>query len=118
MDTNDALDAFGALASPTRLDIFRALVSAEPEGISAGRVAELLGGRQNTVSAHLAALSRAGLIVGERDGRTIVYRARMETVASLVSFLLEDCCGGRPEICRPVASALACLQPAPSESRP
>ncbi|WP_404403196.1 ArsR/SmtB family transcription factor [Pelagibacterium halotolerans] len=116
MDTNDAIDAFSALAQTTRLDIVRALIKAGPDGLTAGAVAEAVAGRQNTVSNHLSILARAGLIEGERDGRTIHYRANFDTAYRLVAFLLEDCCGGRPEVCAPLLSTLSCLQPENAET--
>ncbi|MCD7060039.1 ArsR/SmtB family transcription factor [Pelagibacterium xiamenense] len=116
MDTNNAIDAFSALAQPTRLDIFRRLIKAGTDGLSAGAVAEAVEGRQNTVSNHLSVLARAGLIEGQRDGRTITYRANFAQAGQLVAFLLEDCCGGRPEICAPLVNTLSCLQPDTAET--
>lgn len=110
MDTNNALEAFAALSQETRLAIFRLLVKAGHEGLAAGVIAERVEGRQNTISSHLAALSRAGLIESERDGRSIIYRASYKTAGDLIAFLLEDCCGGRAEICAPLVNNLACLQ--------
>lgn len=77
----------------------------------AGGIATSVGGVQNTVSSHLAALTRAGLIASERSGRVVRYRASYRTAGDLVAFLLEDCCGGRAEICAPLLSNLACLNP-------
>ena len=101
MDQNDAIPAFAALAQPSRLDAFRLLVKAGPEGMAAGEIAEALGARQNTMSANLSVLHNAGLVDSRREGRSIRYFARMQRVAALVDFLVEDCCGGRPEMCRP-----------------
>lgn len=115
MDTNDALAAFAALSQPTRLGIFRLLVRAGENGLPAGEIAEAVEGLQNTVSSHLAVLSRAGLIDAERSGRVIRYRASFTTVGDLVAYLLEDCCGGRPEVCAPLVANLSCLQPSTSE---
>lgn len=105
------MDAFAALAQHTRLDIFRALVKAGPDGLAAGAIADAVGGRQNTISSHLAILARAGLIERKRDGRTIAYRANLAAAGQLVAFLLEDCCAGSPEVCTPLLSTLSCLQP-------
>lgn len=113
MDTNDALAAFSALAQPTRLAIFRLLVRVGEAGMPAGEIAAATGGVQNTVSSHLATLAHAGLVVSEREGRVIRYRASFAAAGDLVAFLLEDCCGGRPEICAPLISSLSCLQPRP-----
>ncbi len=110
MDTNAALEAFAALSQETRLAIFRLLIKAGPEGMAAGTIAEQVDGRQNTISSHLAALARADLIESKRDGRSIIYRASYKAAGDLIAFLLEDCCGGRAEICTPLVNNLACLQ--------
>lgn len=115
MDTNNALAAFSALSQPTRLAIFRLLVRAGENGLPAGQIAEAVEGMQNTVSTHLAILTRAGLIEAERNGRVIRYRASFAAAGDLVAYLLEDCCGGRPEVCAPLLANLSCLQPATTE---
>ncbi|GLK73495.1 helix-turn-helix transcriptional regulator [Ancylobacter dichloromethanicus] len=108
MDSDQALSAFAALSQSTRLDVFRLLVAHEPEGLAAGEVARRLDVPHNTLSSHLGILARAGLIVAERQSRLIIYRARLEAVRHLASFILKDCCGGKPEICAPL---IADLQP-------
>lgn len=108
MDKNAALDAFAALAQPTRLDVFRLLVRAGPGGMPAGAIAEALDVRQNTMSANLSVLLQAGLVRNRREGRTIRYFADMEGMRGLVAFLLQDCCGGNPDLCRPVLDDLVC----------
>ena len=107
MDTSEAIDAFSALSQTTRLNAFRALVTVEPHGIAAGDLARQGDVPQNTMSAHLAVLMRAGLISSERHGRSIVYRANLASVSKLVLFLLRDCCNGKPEICAPLIAELA-----------
>ena len=106
MDVNYALDALSALANPTRLTAIRLLVQAEPQGVPAGEIGARLGVRQNTMSTHLSILARAGLIRGERDGRSIGYRADLDCMRELIAYLLDDCCDGRPEVCAPLLSAL------------
>jgi DNA-binding transcriptional ArsR family regulator len=108
MDKNDALNAFSALSQPTRLDVFRLLIKAGEPGMSAGDIGEALGVRQNTMSANLAVLSRSGLIRSERDGRSIRYFADLDGMRGLLAFLMEECCGGNPELCQPVIDQLAC----------
>ena len=103
MDDTDALLAFAALSQSTRLDVFRLLMAAEPAGLPAGEVARRLAGPQNTMSPHLAVLARAGLIASERRSRSIIYRARVESVRALVDFLMHDCCGGNPQVCAALA---------------
>ncbi|MBP1807759.1 DNA-binding transcriptional ArsR family regulator [Rubellimicrobium aerolatum] len=83
------------------------LVRHEPDGLPAGELARALGVPANTLSAHLAILSHAGLVAGERDGRSVIYRARLERVRALTLFLLKDCCGGREELCAPLLAELA-----------
>ena len=100
MDEISALAAFGALSQATRLQTFRLLVSREPEGVSAGDLARLVGTPQNTMSTHLSILANAGLVHGERHSRSIIYRADLARLREMVLFLLKDCCGGRPNFAR------------------
>lgn len=74
----------------------------------AGEIGEKLDVRQNTMSANLAVLLHAGLVRNEREGRNVRYFADFEGIRGLLGFLLEDCCGGRPELCRPLIDELAC----------
>lgn len=106
MDNIEAIAALAALAQTTRLDVFRLLVTREPEGVAAGELARLMGVPQNTMSAHLAILARAGLVTGERQSRSIIYRANLTRLRELTLFLLKDCCGGRPEVCAPLIADL------------
>lgn len=106
MDRDDAVFSLSALAQPTRLDVFKLLVKHEPAGLPAGEVARRLSVPHNTMSSHLAILTRAGLIGAERQSRTIIYRASLERFRALVTYLLKDCCGGRPEICGPLIADL------------
>ncbi|MEM7530116.1 MAG: metalloregulator ArsR/SmtB family transcription factor [Pseudomonadota bacterium] len=108
MDNTHALRAFAALSQPTRLDAFRLLIQAGPDGMAAGEIVEALGVRQNTLSANLSVLLNAGLVYNAREGRSIRYRADMDGVRGLLGFLLQDCCGGRPERCQPLIEELAC----------
>jgi ArsR family transcriptional regulator len=108
MDKSDALTAFAALAQPTRLDVFRLLVKAGDDGMLAGEIGEALDVRQNTMSANLAVLARSGLVRNAREGRTVRYFADFAGIRSLLAFLMEDCCGGRPELCDPVLDEVVC----------
>ena len=99
MDASHALAALAALGQPTRLSIFRLLVRKEPDGLSAGALAEAVGCPHNTLSTHIAILARAGLVKGTREGRTITYRADAVGTRALIAFLVTDCCDGRPEMC-------------------
>ena len=117
MDTNDAIAALAALAQSTRLDTFRLLVKNEPEGVPAGDLARALNVPHNTMSSHLATLSRAGLIKSERQSRSIIYRADVDVLRNLTLFLVKDCCGGSPELCGPlIAELIPCCAPEPLRS--
>jgi DNA-binding transcriptional ArsR family regulator len=94
-----AISALAALAQPTRLAIFQLLIKHEPVGVTAGVIAETIGAPHNTLSSHLAILVRAGLLRSSREGRTIIYRADVEGMQLLISFLVDDCCDGHPELC-------------------
>lgn len=112
MDTNNAIDVFAALSQVTRLEAFRLLVAHEPEGLAAGEVARRLGVPQNTMSTHLAVLARAGLVGSERHSRSIVFRAQLDRVREIAGFLVNDCCGGRPELCEPLVALFSpCCSP-------
>jgi ArsR family transcriptional regulator len=106
MDTKNAIAALAALAQPTRLDTFRLLVAREPDGVPVGELARLIDVPQNTMSTHLAILTRAGLISGERRSRLIIYRASLDRFRQIALFLLKDCCGGRAELCAPLIAEL------------
>jgi DNA-binding transcriptional ArsR family regulator len=99
MDEPHALAALAALGQATRLAIFRLLVRKEPQGMTAGTLAETVGCPHNTLSTHVAILARAGLVYGTREGRTITYRADAAGTRALIDFLVTDCCEGRPEMC-------------------
>ncbi|WOI55166.1 metalloregulator ArsR/SmtB family transcription factor [Palleronia sp. LCG004] len=108
MDKNDALSAFAALSQPTRLDTFRLLVKAGRDGMIAGDIGEILDVRQNTLSNNLTVLRHAGLIRNEREGRSIRYYADFDGLATLLRFLLEECCGGEPALCKSLIDDIAC----------
>jgi ArsR family transcriptional regulator, arsenate/arsenite/antimonite-responsive transcriptional repressor len=101
MDKTSALAALAALAQENRLDVFRLLIEAGPDGMPAGAVAEALGLAPNTLTFHFDRLRHAGLIAVQREGRSMIYAARFETMNALLSFLTENCCGGVMEKCKP-----------------
>jgi ArsR family transcriptional regulator len=112
MEDEHAILALAALAQLTRLQAFQTLVKHEPDGVAAGDLARLLEVPQNTLSSHLTILARANLVTSERHSRSIVYRANLAEFQKVLLFLLQDCCGGRPEICAPVIEGLApCCPP-------
>ena len=92
-------DTFAALAHDLRLRIFRLLVATGPDGLAAGEIGEKLDVGASTLSAHLAQLERVGLLRSHREHRRIIYAIDTEGTQGLVSFLVDDCCGGRPELC-------------------
>ena len=117
MESEEAILALAALAQPTRLDVFRLLVKHEPEGMAAGDIAKAIAVPQNTMSAHLAILSRAGLVTGQRLSRSIIYRADLARFQAVMLFMLRDCCDGRPEICAPLVESLTpCCPPKPKRT--
>ncbi|MDZ7928539.1 MAG: helix-turn-helix transcriptional regulator [Agrobacterium sp.] len=107
MEQEQAILALAALAQPTRLETFRLLVQHAPDGLPAGDIARALVVPQNTMSAHLNVLSRAGLVSSERQSRIIIYRAQIEQLRDMTLFLLKDCCGGSPELCAPLIAELS-----------
>ena len=107
MDKLDAVSAMAALAQEHRLEVYRLLVQAGPQGLAAGEVASALGIAPNTLSFHFDRLRRTGLISVARHGRSLIYAARYETMNNLLAYLTENCCGGRPELCEPAACAPA-----------
>jgi len=108
MDKPQALAALSALAHETRLDCFRLLIQAGPDGLPAGEIADRLGVLQNTLSTHLGLLARAGLVHRERSGRVIRCSADFAGMQALLAYLLEDCCRGNEAICAPLFDTLRC----------
>jgi ArsR family transcriptional regulator len=102
MEKIDAVAALSALAQDNRLDVFRLLVQAGPEGMSAGSVADALRLAPNTLTFHFDRLRQANLVTVRREGRSMIYAARFETMNALVAFLTENCCGGAPDKCTPM----------------
>ncbi len=108
MDKLDALSSFAALAQETRLDVLKLLIKAGEQGLSAGEIGERLSIKQNTMSANLAVLARTNLVSNKREGRSIRYYANFVGIRELIGFLMEDCCGGNPEICEPLLEQMKC----------
>jgi len=102
METSQAIEALAALAQDTRLKVFRLLVEAGPEGLAAGRIGEQLDLPPATLSFHLAQLAQAGLAQSRQDGRFVIYSADFQNMNELVSYLTDNCCGGRS--CAPASS--------------
>src|SRR5271154_6860998 len=96
MKTQNAVAALAALAQDNRLDVFRLLVQAGPDGMPAGRVAETLELAPNTLTFHFDRLRLAGLVTVRREGQSMIYAARFKTMNDLLAFLTENCCQGAP----------------------
>ncbi|HTW33974.1 MAG TPA: metalloregulator ArsR/SmtB family transcription factor [Rhizomicrobium sp.] len=112
METTDAVKRLSALAQDARIEVFRLLVKAGPDGLAAGEIARRLESAANTTSQQLLILSNAGLVRARRDGRSIIYSADFEAMSDLLVYLTEDCCGGRAEVCAPLAEiARKCCKP-------
>ncbi|MBA3578151.1 MAG: helix-turn-helix transcriptional regulator [Sphingomonas sp.] len=94
MKASSAIDALGALAQEHRLALFRLLVQAGDKGMAAGAIAEALGVPNSSLSFHLAQLRNAGLILQERQHRSLIYRANYKAMNALVDYLMENCCAG------------------------
>ena len=105
MESREATSAFAALSQETRLAVLRLLISDGTDGIPSGEIAARVGVPPSTLSFHVAALERASLVRSWRIQRQIFYAPNLEGVRGLVTFLLQDCCAGRPEICGDIFSA-------------
>jgi len=113
METIEAVAALAALAQDNRLDVFRLLVKAGPDGMPAGEIAETLGLAPNTLTFHFDRLRVAGLVTVRRDGRSMIYAAHYDTMNALLGYLTENCCRGRADRCAPAVSR----KPAPRTAR-
>lgn len=102
MEELQAIRALAALAHESRLRIFRLLTRHGTAGLAAGRIAEQLGLPAATLSFHIKELSNAGLVLDRRDGRSVIYSLNAAGMQTFLSFLLDDCCGGQPELCGPL----------------
>ena len=113
MELISAVTALSALAHEGRLRVFRLLVQAGVMGLPAGEIARTLDVLPNSLSPNLNVLAHAGLVKARRQGRSIIYTAEYDRMRDLLGFLVEDCCGGSPEICSPLADVLrtACCDP-------
>ena len=98
---SDSLVILAALAQETRLRVVRILLACLPSGLPAGRVGLAVGCAPSTLTFHLRQLEQAGLVVSRRQGTSIIYSAVPDAFTGVVEYLLNDCCGGRPELCAP-----------------
>ena len=112
MHKSDALAALAALAQENRLDVFRLLVQAGPQGLSAGRLARELDLAPNALTFHFDRLRDAGLVTVRREGRSMIYAAQFAAMNALLAYLTENCCQGSPETCAPQSCVPAGGKPA------
>jgi ArsR family transcriptional regulator, arsenate/arsenite/antimonite-responsive transcriptional repressor len=119
METADAVRGLGALGHEGRLQAFRLLVEAGPQGLPAGEIARRTGILQNTSSSNLNVLAAAGLVTSRREGRSVIYSVSHDRFGAILEFLVQDCCGGRPDLCAPFFARLleACRDGGPYEDR-
>lgn len=109
MDESRALAAFSALSQETRLNIVRLLVRTGPKGMAAGAIGEAMNHASSSrMSFHLSQLEQADLVKSRREGRSIVYSADYSRLASLIEFMMRDCCEGHPAVCEAAITAFAC----------
>jgi DNA-binding transcriptional ArsR family regulator len=94
MEKSNAIAALAALAQESRLEAYRLLVHAGPEGLPAGEVAARIGLPPNTLTFHFDRLRQAGLITVRREGRSMIYAAHYDTMNALLGYLTENCCKG------------------------
>jgi protein-tyrosine-phosphatase/DNA-binding transcriptional ArsR family regulator len=111
METRVAAQTLAALAQERRLELIRLLLAKGASGLPAGEIAARLGVVPSTLSFHLNALERVGLVRGTRQGRSIVYAVRIAGLRALLGFLTETCCAGRPDVCGDIARLLPDAEP-------
>src|SRR5262245_29538625 len=108
MEQSNVVAALAALAQENRLDVYRLLVQAGPQGLPAGEIANTLRLAPNTLTFHFDRLRGAGLVTARREGRSIIYTALYDTMNELLGYLTENCCRGVADACPPAA---ACRPP-------
>jgi ArsR family transcriptional regulator, arsenate/arsenite/antimonite-responsive transcriptional repressor len=104
MEKSNAVAALAALAQDNRLDVYRLLVQAGPDGLPAGQVAAALGLAPNTLTFHFDRLRMAGLVTVKRAGRSMIYAAQYDTMNALIGYLTRNCCQGAADACGPAAA--------------
>ncbi|HVA68647.1 MAG TPA: metalloregulator ArsR/SmtB family transcription factor [Candidatus Binataceae bacterium] len=117
MKKTAVIESLYGLAHDTRLDVFRLLVQRGPEGLAAGAIGERLKLPLPTLSFHLAQLKRAGLVSARRASRSIIYSANYKAMNDLLAYLMDNCCGGRTDLCLSVpGTAAGTSERAPQEA--
>ena len=108
MNKEIATKVFESLASGIRLEVYRLVVKTGLEGMVAGQIASELAIAPNNLSFHLKAMTHAGLLSVEQEGRFQRYRANIPLMLELIAYLTEECCAGHPEQCASLRSASGC----------
>ena len=111
MEVKHAVTALSSLAQESRLEIFRLLIHAGPEGMPAGKIAEAVQIPANTLSFHIKELANAELVTSQKVGRSVIYAMHTENIGKLMLFLTEDCCQGNPDLCIPPSASACCSSP-------
>lgn len=106
MKADEVVRSLGALAQPVRLQVFRCLVVAGPEGMTPGALVDAIGVPATSLSFHLKELTHSGLVSQERQGRNLIYRAAFDQMNALLGYLTQNCCQG--EACITTDGAMAC----------
>lgn len=109
MDKLSAISVFESLSSGVRLDIYRLLVKAGPEGLVAGEIASTLEVPPTNLSFHLKALTHAHLLSVVQEGRFQRYRANLALMQALIGYLTAECCAGHPEQCAEICPPIVCV---------
>lgn len=89
MEPSPAVNTLSALAHDVRLTVYRMLLEAGEEGMAAGEIGNRIGMHKATLSNHLKILTIAGVVDQQRQGRSLIYRARPERVVALSRLLVE-----------------------------
>jgi ArsR family transcriptional regulator len=101
MSISTAVSRLSALAQDSRL-----LIEQGRDGLAAGKIAKQLHALYNTLSTDLTVLTRASLLASTRRGRSIIYSIDLKGIQALFDCLVQDCCGGRPELCAPLTATI------------
>ncbi len=110
MNKISAITIFESLSSSVRLDVYRLLIRRGTEGMVAGEIASTLDVPSTNLSFHLKALTHAGLVNVEQEGRFQRYRASLPLMLDLIAYLTDECCGGKPETCGDFSGVAICPQ--------
>jgi ArsR family transcriptional regulator, arsenate/arsenite/antimonite-responsive transcriptional repressor len=105
MENKTAVAVLAALAQESRLAVFRLLVQAGQDGLSAGKIAETLGIPPSSLTFHLKELTHADLVSSRQESRFVIYSANFQTMNALLGYLTENCCGGKPCLPSPAWNA-------------